>query len=283
MNPENHRSLQFAPPGHFYSPIPNLEQVQNNKGKIWKDTDSIPGVNLNREIQLEYLRKFKSFYGELPFPENKESDRRYCYINPAYSYSDAISLFCMMRAICPRRIVEVGSGYSSAAMMDVNELFFLNKIDICFIEPYPDLLYSLMKSGDREKYKVISTVLQDSDIGTFYELAENDILFIDSTHVSKVYSDVNRIFFEILPILKPGVYVHFHDVFFPFEYPEKWIMEGRAWNENYVLKAFLQFNESFEIVYFNSYLHDKFAGEFVNSMPLCLKNRGGHIWIRKIR
>ena len=88
----------------------------------------------------------------------------------------------------------------------------------------------------------------------FRELHAGDVLFVDSTHVAKVGSDVNHIFFEILPILQPGVVVHFHDIMYPFEYEPKWIYTGVAWNEAYMLRAFLMFNPTFKILLFNSFL-----------------------------
>lgn len=123
-----------------------------------------------------------------------------------------------------------------------------------FIEPYPELFYKLMRDGDREQVNVISSKLQGIPLDTFSTLVENDILFIDSTHVAKVDSDVNCLFSQILPALNRGVYIHIHDIFYPFEYPRDWIEKNWAWNELYVLRAFLQFNQQFEIVLFNHYL-----------------------------
>ena len=109
------------------------------------------------------------------------------------------------------------------------------------------------------------------------------ILFIDSTHVSKIGSDVNSLLFDILPKLNRGVYVHFHDVFYPFEYPQEWVYQGLAWNEAYILRAFLQHNDAFKIVFFNTYLELFYREKFENSMPLCLKNPGGSIWLTKTK
>ena len=121
-------------------------------------------------------------------------------------------------------------------------MFFDNEIQCTFIEPHPKLLKSLLKQGDLERIEIVPRPLQDVDLELFESLRANDILFIDSTHVAKIGSDVNRIFFEILPALATGVYVHFHDIFYPFEYPREWIYEGRAWNEAYMLRAFLMYN-----------------------------------------
>jgi hypothetical protein len=115
----------------------------------------------------------------------------------------------------------------------------------------------------------------------FDVLMESDVLFVDSSHVVKVGSDVLDLFFRILPRLKSGVYIHFHDIFHPFEYPKEWIINGKAWNEAYLLRAFLQYNDSFEIVFFNTFLEFFHPGRFHRDMPLCMKNPGGSIWLRK--
>lgn len=225
---------------------------------------------------------FKEYYKELPFDIHKKENLRYYFENPNYSYSDAIFLYCMIRYTKPKKIIEVGSGYSSCVILDTNELFFNGAISCSFIEPYPQLLLSLIKDRDKNKIELVQNNLQDVDINKFSELSKGDILFIDSTHVSKINSDVNFIFFDILPRIKSGVYIHFHDIFYPFEYPKEWIYEGRAWNEDYMLRAFLQYNDSFKIQFFNTFLEYFYRDKFINDMPLCMKNPGGSIWIKKI-
>ena len=272
----------FVPNGHFYSPIPSIAEIRQNEEKIFSTpSDTLPGVDLNQEHQLHLLRVFTKYYKELPFTEQKIDGLRYFYENPAYSYSDAIILYCMIRHVKPKKIVEIGSGYSSCVFLDTNERFFSNSIQCTFVEPYPELLRSLLKEDDLRRINIFSKRIQDVELSVFESLIENDILFIDSTHVSKVGSDVNRIFFEILPALASGVYVHFHDIFYPFEYPKEWIYEGRAWNEIYILHAFLQYNSSFEITCFNTFLEHFFEDYFITNMPLCLRNPGGSLWLRK--
>lgn len=273
---------KFVPLGHFYSPVPDLDEVGENAERIFsKVPTDIPGISLNEQQQLALLKEFKIYYDELPFQPEKEGNLRYYFENPSYSYSDAIFLYCMMRHFKPKRIIEIGSGYSSCAMLDTNELFFNGSVETRFIEPYPELLLSLLNNTDQDKIKIIAKRLQDVELDEFGTLQKNDILFIDSTHVSKVGSDVNRIFFDILPILQDGVLIHFHDVFYPFEYPQDWILEGRAWNEAYLLRAFLQFNSSFHIVLMNTFLEYFHVRIFQEEFPLCLKNTGASIWIRK--
>jgi hypothetical protein len=107
--------------------------------------------------------------------------------------------------------------------------------------------------------------------------------------VSKTHSDVNYIFFEVLPRLRSGVYVHFHDIFYPFEYPKEWVYQGRAWNEAYILRAFLQHNDRFELLFFNSFLERFHRDTIARNMPLCLRHSkhsmvptsAQSIWLKK--
>jgi len=276
------KDLRFVPPGHFYSPIPSMDEIIRDDSKIFGDIPrNIDGLDLHEAEQLRLLNQFVAYYDEMPFQAQKCEGLRYYFENPAYSYSDAIFLHCMIRHLKPNRIIEVGSGFSSCMTLDTNELFYGGSIATTFIEPYPELLLSLLKEADKSTIKTIPTRLQDVDLREFDALQANDILFIDSTHVSKINSDVNRIFFEILPRLSSGVYIHFHDIFYPFEYPKSWVYEGRAWSEAYLLRAFLQYNSAFSVVFMNTFTEHFHESLFQEKMPLCLKNTGGSIWIRK--
>ena len=108
-----------------------------------------------------------------------------------------------------------------------------------------------------------------------------DILFIDSSHVTITGSDVNYLMFKILPLVNAGVHIHFHDIFYPFEYPPEFAFEGRAWNEAYLLRAFLSYNRAFEIRFFTTYLITYFRERFETEFPLFLHCTGGSIWLRK--
>jgi hypothetical protein len=277
-----HGARQFVPPGHFYSPIPALDEIRANERFIFDSVPrSIPGIDMHENKQLDLLHGFKKYYDEIPFRAQKVSNLRYFFDNPAYSYSDAIFLYCMMRYASPQRIIEIGSGHSSCLMLDTNDLYFDGSIALTFIEPNPELLLSLMSGDDSEATNIKASRVQDVDFTVFDSLQAGDILFIDSTHVSKIFSDVNHIIFEILPRLNDGVLIHFHDIFYPFEYPLDWVYEGRAWTEAYLLRAFLQCNRCFRIVLMNTFLERFHSDLFEKTMPLCLKNPGGSIWIRK--
>lgn len=272
----------FVPPGHFYSPVVSVEEARRDERRIFADVPRrLPGINLNEEGQLETLGRFEEMYPSIDFPAGKASTHRYYYENPAYSYSDAIMLHCMMRLIKPKRVIEVGSGYSSCAMLDTNDGHLGRSVEFTFIEPYPELLKSLIRKDDLASVDIVAARLQDVPVETFSRLDKGDFLFIDSTHVSKTGSDVNFLLFEILPALRSGVYIHIHDIFYPFEYPKDWIFEGRSWNESYALRAFLQFNDEFSIEMMNTFLEHFHEQQFAKRMPLCLKNPGGSIWLRK--
>lgn len=269
------------PPGHFYNPIISIDEIKIDENRIWdkEKIDGILGIDLNTKEQIKLVKEFYKIYEDLPFKKEKTSKLRFYYGNKFYSYTDAIFLYSMIRYYNPKKIVEVGSGFSSALMLDVNELFFDNKINLTFIEPYPDRLMGLIKENEKST-TIIKNKIQETPINIFKELSSGDILFIDSSHIVKTGSDVSFIINEVLPILNKGVIVHFHDIFYPFEYPKSWVFGGRNWNESYFIKSFLMYNNSFEIMLFSSYLH-KHHSYIFEYIPLCYKNSGGNLWIRK--
>jgi predicted O-methyltransferase YrrM len=265
--------------GHYYSPIVLVDEMKERENEIW--TENTQGVNLNTTSQLALLSQLDFFYSDLPFSQTKTDKHRYYFKNTWYTETDGYMLYALMRLNKPKQIIEVGSGFSSALMLDTNDLYFNNEIKLTFIDPNPeDRLNDLMNDKDKENAVVCKSFIQDIDLNIFKNLDSGDIVFIDSTHVSKTGSDVNFILFEILPILKQGVLIHFHDIFFPFEYPKEWVFGGRNWNEIYILKSFLMYNESFKIILFNDYLHKKHESHF-NNMPILKEDFGGSIWLEK--
>jgi predicted O-methyltransferase YrrM len=272
------------PPGHYYSPIPSIKNIKQREHEIFAaPLQEIPGINLNEEMQLAIFEELSTYYSEHPFVDGEMERLRYSSENSYFLCSEAIFLYCMMRHLQPSSIVEIGSGYSSAAILDTNELFFDDAIICTFIEPYPEKrLNALIKQTEHHKISIVEQPLQKIDNSVFSSLDANDILFIDSTHVSKIDSDVNHIFFRILPSLASGVYIHFHDIFYPFEYPKEWIYQGRAWNEAYLLRAFLQYNNAYKIVFFNSFFAHVYQDNLRLKMPICAKSPGTSLWLVKV-
>jgi hypothetical protein len=286
LEAELERWRTWRPPGHFYSPIPDLETLRPREDELFDcSLRALPGIDARVEQQLALMADFARLYRDQPWHDAPTDGRRYGFLNDQYSYSDAIFLFCMLRTARPARVIEVGSGHSSAAMLDTADLFLDSdgsRVDFTFIDPYPDRLHSVLRPEDHDRVRILDTPVQDVPLETFDALQANDVLFIDSTHVSKTGSDVNRLYFEVLPRLAPGVLVHIHDVHYPFEYPREWVFEGRAWNEVYLLRAFLLFNRGFEIVCMNTALEHYQPAWFREHMPLCLENPGGSIWLRRL-
>jgi len=247
--------LKFAPPGDFYSPIPDPAEVARYRATLFdRRVSNVPGVDIRADEQVALLQTFGSYYRDIPFKDEPTAGLRYYFANPFFSHGDAVILYSMLRHRAPRRVVEVGSGFSSAVMLDTNERFCRKQMRMTFIDPHPERLLALLSEEDTRQHDVIPDAVQSVSFEKFAELGANDVLFIDSSHVAKAGSDVVYLVTSVLPRLKKGVIVHFHDVFWPFEYPEEWILGGRAWNEDYLLKAFLQFNTSFKVLFFNTYV-----------------------------
>jgi hypothetical protein len=123
--------------------------------------------------------------------------------------------------------------------------------------------------------------VQDVEPEVFAALEAGDVLFVDSTHVVKAGSDVNHLILEVLPRLAEGVWIHLHDIFYPFEYPPAWVREGRAWQEAYLLRAFLTFNPRFAIRWFQDFLWQH-HGEAMRRLPGVAVNPGGNIWLERV-
>jgi hypothetical protein len=273
--------LRGAFSGHFYSPIPSMKDIRKNRKAIFGIPRELPGVDLREQQQLRLVETFaREYYRDQPFRDTRTEGLTYFFRNNAFCHTDAIMLHCMLRHFRPKKVVEIGSGFSSCVLLDTNRLFLNHSIECVFIDPYSDVLKTL-RGGNVDGLNIVAKRAQDVPLEFFRELTEGDVLFVDSSHVSKVGSDVNHILFNILPALRAGVRVHFHDVFYPFEYPEEWIFNGRLWTEAYLLRAFLQFNAAFEIELFPNYLIHFHENFFKQHLPLCLKDSGGSIWLRK--
>lgn len=277
----------WVPPGHFYSPLvdptdPNVRNILDYPEDQILDPGM--GITIDDELVVSTLHKISAYYKELPFPQQKSEQWRYYFENSAFGYGDASVYFGMLRLYRPKRIIEVGSGFSSCVAMDTNDRFLDRSAKITLIDPYPELLLSLIGEDSDYSKNVIRSKVQDVPTHEFKELKAGDFLFIDSSHVAKMGSDVNDYLFRILPSLNEGVIIHVHDIPYPFEYASEWIdQENRSWNEAYALRAFLQFNDAFRIIYFNHYVHRKFERLLGELMPNCVTNCGAGIWIEKTR
>lgn len=268
------------PPGHFYSPIPAPDDIARRIAAGPSPIDARE-LDLDHDGQAARLEALAAHYGSLPFGEAPAPGRRYHFANDFFAYGDAVFLHCFLARYRPGRIIEVGGGYSTAAMLDSQDALALRSA-MTVIEPWPERLWSLLTlPGDDDRIDLVQAPVQALTPRAFATLHAGDLLFIDSSHVLKCGSDLQFLLFEVLPTLPPGVFVHFHDIFYPFEYPRDWLEEGRFWNESYALRALLAGSRSWAIELFNSYVGEHFADFLAERMPLVTRNVGGSLYLRK--
>lgn len=271
-------------PNHYYEPIPDTSKLKND---VWLKQSELIGINKNAQSQLDLLNMFSSYFKQEyeKFPRSKTSLQHQYYVNNrAFESVDGEVLYCMIRHFKPRRIFEIGSGnstYLSAQAALKNKKDHHVDCDLVAFEPYPN---NTLKIGFPGLTKLVVTKVQDIPLSTFAQLKEDDILFIDSSHVLKIGGDVQYEYLEILPRLSKGVIVHIHDIFIPSEYPKNLVLNNhKFWTEQYLLQAFLAFNNSFEVLWAGSYMHlnhsDKLETAF-NSYK-SEERWPGSFWIRK--
>lgn len=266
---------------HYYEPLFDPSHLR----KPLSDDRELPGIDWNIEEQLALLKRF-DFNDELTaLPREDRGIREYFYNNEAFLSGDAEILYNMIRSFKPRRIFEIGSGSSTLlAAKAIGQ----NKAQdpgyacehVC-IEPYEaDWLEALGVSTIRQP-------VEQLDLSLFRRLEENDILFIDSSHMIRPQGDVVVEYLEILPVLQSGVLIHVHDIFSPKDYLDEWIRERVCfWNEQYLLEAFLSFNSEFKIIGALNFLRHHHPRELTQCCPVLeeqLDSREpGSFWIRRV-
>jgi hypothetical protein len=264
-------------PVHFYQPIPDTQSLPQ---AIWDRPSELVGIDMNESIQLDLLRKhfskFRDEYEQLPTKPTGESGR-FHFNNDLFDGTDALVAYCMVRHFQPRLIIEVGSGYSS---LIIGEALTKNRnSSVICIEPFP---LDFLRQGFPGLDSLMEKKVEEVDLEFFLQLDSGDILFIDSSHTVKIGGDVNYLFLEVLPRLKPGVIVHVHDIFFPFDYRRDWVLgELRFWTEQYLLQAFLTFNFEFEVLMGNSYLAHRHMEDFKATFTNSPWWGGGSFWMRR--
>jgi predicted O-methyltransferase YrrM len=272
------------PAGHHHSPVPDHQAIERLTAERCGDAgDDLEDIDLNVSVQLEMLERWVPYYRALRLPAKQRPDYRYWFEQDAFSYADGIFLHCLLRDLRPRRVIEIGAGFSSALMLDTAERALDRAPDFTFIDPVPDRLLSLLRPGDLASVRIVDRPVQELPPTEFRRLGEGDLLFVDSSHVIKFGNDLHALFSRVLPALPEGCVVCFHDIFYPFEYPASWLRQGRYWNEAYLLRAFLSGNRHWEILLFGDYLTGAHKRFFDVAMPMCLLNTGGSLYLRKRR
>ncbi len=267
-------------------PIPDTERLKDD---IWLKNSKLIGINLQEKCQLNLLSQFSSQFKEEyeSLPRSKTATPYQYYINNvAFNSVDGEVLYCMIRYFRPEKIFEIGSGnstYLSAQAILKNRVDCDHECDLIAFEPYPN---DILRAGFPGLTKLIPVQIQDVPLSEFSKLKENDILFIDSSHVLKTGSDVQYEILEVLPRLKKGVIIHFHDIFLPAEYPKEWVLKNCVfWTEQYLLQAFLMFNDSFQVLWAGSYMHLKHPDKLEEAFNSYKREEKwpGSFWIQKIK
>lgn len=273
------------PDGHFYSPIVDTDELLTRP--LWPSDPVVLGVDFNDESHASILEGvFSRYISEYDYAEHKPAEDadlfQFYTRNSQFSWLDSRLLFVLLREWRPRQIIEVGSGYSSLLMADVNLRFLGGNCKITCVEPFPREFLTRGLPGLTE---VLKLKVQDVPLERFQALGPGDILFIDSSHVSKTGSDVNYLFLEVLPRLRPGVRIHVHDIFLPFDYPRDWVIDmNRSWNEQYLLRALLMYSTAFRVLFGCNYAFYRWpkAVQRALALPKGHAFAGGSFWIERI-
>ncbi len=247
-------AYRLFPEGHFYSPIPDLPDVRERAVELFDRTGDVPGVDLRLHQQLALLDDLGPALARWPHGDpSSRHGLRYQPDNDFFGWTDSQLWYALLATRRPRRVIEVGSGWSTALLLDACDREGLDT-RVTAIEPFPERLHSLMRDGDVDRITVRRNRVQEVPADELADLQAGDVLFVDSTHVAKIGSDVNYLVFGVFPRLPSGVLVHVHDVAYPFEYPQEWVEEGRAWNEAYLLRGFLLENPRWRVTLWPSML-----------------------------
>ncbi len=261
----------------YYQPLVNPKR---DLFKSLRLDRTLPGIDLAPKNQLDMLDKFDFNKELLRFPIEKSASHEYYYNCDTFRAGDAEYLYSIIRYLKPKNIIEIGSGMST--LMTRNALDKNKEEDhdyfcrhIC-VEPYEQPWL------EERGIEVIRERVETLDKSIFEKLNYNDILFIDSSHIIRTQGDVLFEYLELLPILKPGVFVHIHDIFTPKDYLTEWVLTHNLWNEQYLLEAFLSFNEKYKVVGALNYLAHNFYEEFSKKNPIFAsqpKGEPGSFWI----
>ena len=264
---------------HYYQPLINPKK---HLSKSLREDRNLPGIIWNTEEQLQLLSQFR-YNSELEaIPMEKPNSLEYYYNNNSFVAGDAEYLYNILRLKKPKRIIEIGCGYST--LLAQRALNYNKKEDaeyncehIC-IEPYE------MPWLEKLNVKVIRKKVEEIDTSYFLQLNENDILFIDSSHIIRPQGDVLFEFLQVLPILNKGVIIHVHDIFSPKDYLNEWVFSHVLWNEQYLLEAFLTNNNNFKIIGALNYLRHNYYSQFAEKSPVFAKVNGepGSFWLQKV-
>jgi len=253
-------------PSHFYWPVPDLAELESHP---WPHCAASVSFDLRLQAQLEFLQKITEQYGdEWLFADQPRGPSDFHYNNGFFEIVDAEVAYSFVRHYKPARIIEIGGGFSTRIMRAALQANLEQdgvRGGLTSIDPHSDRLPS---NGSSDLLTFVPKRVQDVDLELFGVLKRNDILFIDSSHVVRIGSDVVREYLEILPRLESGVVVHIHDIFLPWDYPREAVLHNLSfWSEQYLLQAFLSFNSSFEVLWASSAMQGYHSAALEEAFP----------------
>jgi hypothetical protein len=264
-------------PANFYSPVPDTRTLLPS---LWEKGSELPGIEMNDALQRDLINNaFPRFQGEYDtFAESPTAvPWEFHFNNGMFDRVDALTYYCMVRHFRPRQILEIGSGYSTRVA--ARAALCNGGTELVCVEPHPD---TVLQAGFPGLSHLIPRKVQELGTQFFDRLQPGDMLFIDTSHVAKIGSEVNFLFLEVVPRLKPGVLIHIHDIFLPNEYPSGFVLKHLLfWNEQYLLQAFLMFNSDFEVVLSNSYMAAIYEPDLKRIFPRLPHWKGGSFWMRR--
>jgi len=232
---------------------------------------------IDREEMLQYLNRISTSFRSL---REKAAFDGYDFSNGSFSWGDSITYAGVLSDAKPQQILEVGSGWSTRVAVQVVQALGLEETRITCIEPFPELVNSLVAESS---VALIDEPLARSHVQHAEALQAGDILFVDSTHIAKSGSDVCMEVLRMVPSLRPGVLIHFHDIFWPFEYPRQWnVVERRGWNEIYLVHALLLSNSRLKIRFFNDWVARFLRADIEQLIPEFMNNSGGSLWLEVV-
>jgi hypothetical protein len=239
------------------SPVPDTAGLSE---ELWKSHSELVGIDMRGDAQAALLTEaFERWGAEFnALPTGRRRPGTFSVDNHSFESVDAELYWTLIRAGRPRTVVELGSGWQTLL---ADQALAANEAEghpgrLLAIGQHPgELVRELARRSPR--VQLLISPVREAPVEPFEQLGNRDILFIDSSHVSKLGGEVNYEVLEVLPRLRPGVLVHLHDVFLPQEYPREWVLGSarRFWNEQYLLQAFLAFNRCFEVVWASAWMH----------------------------
>lgn len=251
----------------YYLPIPESRDVGDG---FWDSSSEMVGIEIDDRAALRlieqdltpYLAEFRETFELHGSPE----DGRFYLLNGMFMAVDAHVYYGLIRSLKPKRIIEIGAGFSTLLACQAVSRNRLEGSDseLIAIEPYPS---EMLQRGGGNLSRLISRKVQTVALEEFECLRAGDVLFIDSSHVLKAGGDVQFEFLELLPRLKPGVYVHVHDISLPRQYPRRFYDHHFYWNEQYLLQAFLTYNHRFEVVWPGNYIMVRYPKRLRSAIP----------------